>query len=283
MNWRIPTAFLVVCAGALYLCSRPLDIVAPNGTIAGAPTDYQSTFWNHAPEWTVALATVLTLFGILYQADEMKKATAAMKESTGEVTKQTAIMKEQVTAAQDQIRVMGNQTLEIQNQATIMERQLVLDKRPKIIIRNLYFTKIQATHGFVAVSGVQVGSTCMGQFYVVNAGGTNAHIKEIYCESDTYPEVLPMMRPYEGKVGEKVEMTLAPGQSVPCVFQRDAPLSIADSDAIYAAQHIFFRVIGQIGYTDDLGIYRRTSFCRQYDRGSARFIPEANPDYENAD
>jgi hypothetical protein len=38
-----------------------------------------------------------------------------------------------------------------------------------------------------------------------------------------------------------------------------------------------------MGSTSELGISRRTAFCRRYERQLDRFFPVDNPDYENAD
>ena len=42
-------------------------------------------------------------------------------------------------------------------------------------------------------------------------------------------------------------------------------------------------VIGEMIYRDDLDNVRTTGFCRKWCVGYHRFLPEDNPDYENAD
>jgi hypothetical protein len=42
-------------------------------------------------------------------------------------------------------------------------------------------------------------------------------------------------------------------------------------------------VLGWIGYTDDIGIYKNMWFCRKYDPSKDRFRPVDDPDYEYAE
>ena len=90
-----------------------------------------------------------------------------------------------------------------------------------------------------------------------------------------------MKRPCEGEVGEKVNKILSPGQSTPWTFSGKQPL-------MHQAMNIGtgstkFYVLGWVGYTDDVGIYRRNCFCRLYDHATERFKPTDDTDYENQD
>ena len=128
---------------------------------------------------------------------------------------------------------------------------------------------------------LEKGSQASGQFYIANVGGTAAHIREIVCE--TYIATsLPMKRPYEGKEGSREEKTLLPGESTFYLFGRTEPLSNSEADSVYfTAEGAKFYVLGWIGYTDDLDIYKITHFCRRFDQESSAFVPVDNPDYEN--
>jgi hypothetical protein len=98
-----------------------------------------------------------------------------------------------------------------------------------------------------------------------------------------------MKRPYEGKEGSKEEKILRPGTSTFYLFGRMEPLDDSTAQAlnvrreIIGAQPKSLYVLGWIGYTDDLGIYRITAFCRRYDIAKDRFVPVDDLDYEYAD
>jgi hypothetical protein len=79
-------------------------------------------------------------------------------------------------------------------------------------------------------------------------------------------------------MGSKEEKTLRPGTSTFNLFGRMKPLD--DQTAADVTKH--FYVLGWIGYTDGLGIYRITAFCRRY-ANKDRFLPVDDPDYEYAD
>ncbi|MGA2434258.1 MAG: hypothetical protein ABSG25_03135 [Bryobacteraceae bacterium] len=164
----------------------------------------------------------------------------------------------------------------------VMKKTLVLTQRPRISVSAFYFSE---TRGVGAISrvpnGLEIGSFCSGQFYIRNCGGTDAYIQEIWCEV-YIANYLPTKRPYEGEVGSQEKKVLAPGQSRPYLFALKEPLD----DTTYLnimAKHQSFHVLGWIGYTDALGIYRITCFCRHYDVVKERFVPVTDPDYECAD
>lgn len=172
--------------------------------------------------------------------------------------------------------------MELQTKAT--EKTLVLTQRPKIVARNFFFSQVTGAGGIVSAPwGIQNGSMCLGQFYLANSGGTDAHIWEIDCKVwvDAEDGRLPTKRPYEGQVGAQVDKVLSPGQSMPWLFSREQALMHQGLN-IGTGETVLY-VLGRIGYTDDLGIYRWTCFCRKYDARKERFTPIDDPDYENSD
>jgi len=160
-----------------------------------------------------------------------------------------------------------------------IRQELVLTQRPRIYVRNLYFSEITGTHPIS--SGMQVGSSLIGQFYIVNNGGTAAHIREFYCDTRV-EHYLPMKRPYEGKDGVKQRETILPGRSTPRTFSRIQPLAESERVDIQQRRKDLY-VLGWIEYVDDLKIRRRMSFCRKYDFGKQRFVRVKDPDYEHSD
>jgi hypothetical protein len=176
------------------------------------------------------------------------------------------------------------QSWETRRSASSARRALVLAQRPRISVRAFYFTQDEGVGGsYFGRHYVIDPSFCSGQFCIQNSGGTDAKIKEVYCE--TYVAArLPMKRPYEGEKWLSQEKTLRPGESWPYCFGRPMkgpdPSELGTKGRIERAMLNFY-VLGNIHYTDGLGIYRITNFCRRYDVGEDRFIPESNPDYEN--
>jgi hypothetical protein len=195
-----------------------------------------------------------------------------------------------------QKKIMGQHKTSLEQLATaaatnagISAKTLVLTQRPRIVVRAFYFSEIKGVGGITKVSNrIEAGSFCTGQYYIENCGGTDARIREIYSEV-FITDKLPMMRPYEGKEGSKEEKTLRPGTSTFYLFGRMEPLGASDTSDLntpidaFGARLKYFYVLGWIGYTDDLGIYRMTAFCRRYDATKDRFVPVDDADYEYAD
>jgi len=163
----------------------------------------------------------------------------------------------------------------IERQTKTTEDTLVLTQRPKIAVRMFYFSEVRGAGSVYTPWGMSAGSFCNGQFYIDNCGGTNAKIEEVRCDLCIATR-LPTKRPYEGQEGLKGNQTLRPGASITWLFGRSEPLdaqtwaeitTLTTGNSSYAKN---FYVLGWIGYTDGLGIYRRTAFCRriQSDHGA---------------
>jgi hypothetical protein len=206
------------------------------------------------PEWWVVILAAFTGIAVAYQAREMTRTTKEMQAGSD-----------------------------------VARKTLVLTQRPRIVVRAFFFSEIRGVGGITHVSNrIEAGSFCTGQYYIENCGGTDARIREIY--SEVYiAENLPMRRPYEGKEGSKEEKTLRPGTSAVYLFGRMTPLEDSTHQSLISPRNVigsnakFFYVLGWIGYTDDLGIYRITAFCRRYDLAKDRFVPVDDADYEYAD
>lgn len=161
-------------------------------------------------------------------------------------------------------------------------RALFLAQRPRIRIRNVVIHPARRRHG---ANPFDPGEFVSGQLYCVNVGGTEAHLFEAHCEVYwTNPGVatLPMERPYEGKNPNIpiLNIDLPPGISTPLNFASDRLLGGNESDQINSGS-LFIYVLGFVAYTDELGIMRRTAFCRKYNYGRGRFFATKDPDYEH--
>ncbi len=123
----------------------------------------------------------------------------------------------------------------------------------------------------------------MGQFYIVNLGGTRAIVKEILYEFYVSRTLtLPAKRPWEGKSGKECEVVVDAGHSYPYPFGRTEPVSSADAFRLHAKKSYLY-LMGWIDYVDALKIRRTTRFCRLYDPDTDRFTPVDDAEYESAD
>jgi hypothetical protein len=147
-------------------------------------------------------------------------------------------------------------------QGRILGKSIILSQRPRLRVRN--FVVRQGSDPGIFWPGSLVG----GQFYVVNAGGSPATIRESHCAVFWTQRQLPMERPYEGQDGNNPfgpGLRLQPGQSWPGTFLSDQVMGtqgglIRNFDPSWSIY-----LLGWIEYVDDLRIVRRTAFCRRYE------------------
>ncbi len=202
------------------------------------------------------------------QGDDMKAYIAQATRSANAMEKVTTDIGVSAQAAKDAV--------------DISQKSLVLSQRPKIVLRAFYFSETRGVGAvYYVANGVETGSLCGGQFYIVNCGGTRARLQEIWCNVFIV-ERLPMKRPYEGETGIVQEVILMPGQSTTFLFGLMQPLEAEIAGRI-AREETSLYVLGRVGYIDDLGIYTDIPFCRRYDRMKDRFVPVEDRDYESGE
>ncbi len=175
----------------------------------------------------------------------------------------------------------------IERQTRATEESLVLTQRPRIIVRNFYFTKSAAKGApYHVLSAVESGSVASGQFSIVNTGATTATVRDIVCQTFISNDgTLPMRPPYEGATVNKAALQMKAGEISPYTFGREEPFTQFEANPFFTLDSpAKFFVLGWIGYTDDVGTYRFTHFCRYYAPiHGKRFASVIDPDYENAD
>ena len=175
----------------------------------------------------------------------------------------------------------------MERQTDIASQTLALTQRPRIIVRNFHFTQSVGTGGaYHTLSAVEPGSLASGQFYIVNIGGTEALVRELVCKTYISRDgELPMKRPYEAEIGNQAVFRIRPGETASRTFASKAPLTDEETRPFFTLDSVAkFFVLGWVGYTDNLGVYRFTYFCRSYAPiHGGRFAPVSDPDYENAD
>jgi hypothetical protein len=167
--------------------------------------------------------------------------------------------------------------------ASDTRRALFLAQRPRVRVRNIVIRPPQVPGYFPML--FHPNHTIDGQLYIVNVGGTAARLVEVHCEiywPDAGVMTLPMERPYEGQnpSAPNLRTKLQPGQSWPLTFGSYSMIGGTESDQILAGHRMIY-VLGYVAYRDELGIERRTAFCRKYDHIRRRFFMVDDPDYEH--
>jgi hypothetical protein len=132
----------------------------------------------------------------------------------------------------------------------------------------------------------------IGRFCIVNVGGTDATVTEIHAEVTWDYFELPMIRPYDENKPHPLSspMTLKSGQSITWPFRSTKDMDINSyritkpeqwKDSTRPSRRLY--VLGFIVYADDLGLERRTAFCRYLDPATQRFVAVRDADYEHAE
>jgi hypothetical protein len=204
------------------------------------------------PEGITTWAILLTLLVIADQTAQTRRAADATRDS--------------VEAAK--------------RQADLMERTLVLQFRPKIVVRC----------GDIHVSTVApLGDLSRGtlDFTIANTGGSNA--KVLTCEVEVLAFITPPS-PMFCHSHQFQSFELKPGESIPHWADlrgevneaiRWANLQQPGTIGRSKAKHIYF--VGVIWYGDDIGTRRSMAFSRRYDPDAKRFIEVLDPDREYSD
>ena len=184
-------------------------------------------------------------------------------------------------------------------QTGIINQTLILTDRPKLIVRNLAISEPSQSSRInrePSEKPFRPEEKITGALWVVNPGNGDAHFQRGWC--GVYNgQGLPMEVPYDSRVGFSPlnGSTIRPGERVELRFTGTGPSDdqVAAANAAPVQRRIGgndpapipldLYVLGWIDYRDDLGITRRTAFCRRYERTRDRFIAVKDRDYEYAD
>lgn len=144
---------------------------------------------------------------------------------------------------------------------------VLLTHRPRVTVR-----AVSAEFPLNSIHG--------GYVRIVNVGTSTATLKGL-SERWLVVERLPMSNPLDIEQSHGVkDYKLPPGHFLLCELP-DATLNTGDyihfTDE--TDQWSLF-LIGVVKYVDEKGYWRRTGFCRRYDRSLQRFVVIEHPDYE---
>jgi len=218
--------------------------------------DFIDTFtW---PEGATVWALFLTLIVIAWQSAETRSAAKATEDSAEGVKSQSALMK---------------------RQADLMEKTLILQYRPKVVVRNCVAKDFN----------VEIGEPikCTLAFQLVNTGGSPASIieGEMYLLAVSAHD-LNDIRFVEGAHGIVQERVLQPGQRENFEDILDFPI-IVDAEWVEFSQgaksvHSLY-LWGTVWYRDDLSIPRRVGIHRKYNPQKKNFPPDKDNEEEYSD
>jgi hypothetical protein len=168
---------------------------------------------------------------------------------------------------------------------------MIAQLRPKMVVRNIVIDGIQ---NLADSPPFPFDQFVRGHFSIINIGGTTANVNEI-CYQLFVGKELPMQRPYEERIKanswpserpviKRVQTDkIGPGEAEQIIISIP-PMELESSEAWHLAKRdITIYFMGFIRYRDELGLKRRTDFCRRFDWDRMRFYPVADPDYEQPD
>ncbi|PWT98117.1 MAG: hypothetical protein C5B51_30030 [Terriglobia bacterium] len=173
-------------------------------------------------------------------------------------------------------------------------RSLILTQRPQLTVRTLSVTEPSPNERFIALKASEEifkpNAAVNGTLSVVNRGNSRATIQTTYCRviHSGPPNMLPKEFLAEALGGHSLGIdrkTLEPGQQITGAFSGTGPTleQVQHASIPGKGRVLHHYVLGWIDYADELGLVRRTSFCRLYRSNIDGFVKIEDPDYEYAD
>lgn len=227
-----------------------------------------------------ALALIGTLVVVWRQAIWMG-VHAGHFESLGQTASaNTVAIKRQAQLMNRQALIMVHQLKEMRKVSEIENRSLILQYRPKLIVRSAKAADFNTALGLQA--------RCRMEFQLVNTGGSAAHIFageiRLLAVLAISEHDIRMMHGTEHGIGIT---SLQPGVGTN-VEEWMTTGALVDTEWMdfyegRAAERRYLYLQGTIWYRDDLGIPRRTGLSRKYDPSTRRFTPEKDSEEEYSD
>jgi len=159
----------------------------------------------------------------------------------------------------------------IDRQAKIADKTLVLQFRPKLIVRG---------------GEVYDPDTLRIEFTVVNVGGSPAHIDRGEAEAQIVDSRQVSILEHAESIGM---FSLQPGEGATrsVSLRENVAAAIgwlnAHPEGVMGAASPLVYFVGLIRYADDIGISRSMGFMRKYDPPRQKFVAVDDPDYEYTD
>jgi hypothetical protein len=207
-----------------------------------------------------------TLGAIRRQGDQMEHQTNALRRQGISMRRQTTILRKSAM-------LMAGQLTEMQESRKLESRTLILQYRPKIVIRNAKALNFSFELG-------EPGE-CELRFIMVNTGGSPAYIA-----AGGFIQLLSLIGHKVGKV--EIKDGDQPGQQV--TVEEVLPTGTINDlewanfrEGIQSEPLKYLYLIGTIYYLDDLNIPRSTGMHRKYDPKNQTFEPQKESESEYTD
>lgn len=181
----------------------------------------------------------------------------------------------------------------IKEQGDLARKSLVLTQRPRLHIRRIVIEEPSYAARFLSPVAQEPvfkpGTEVSGTVEVINNGNGAGTVRASYCRvlNAGDPERLPRENPYDSAAGASLisKASLAPGQAALGHFKGKGPstFQVRYSGQSAAGGTLNLYLTGWIDYADELGLVRRTAFCRRYHSDWDRFVKVDDPDYEYTD
>ena len=220
-----------------------------------------------------AAVLAATLWVVRRQATIMGRQTEIMTTHAGHLESLAA-------AADASSKATTEMRTAIQSQAELMQKTLVLQFRPRVVIRGGFVEGIRLADTKEALGG-QV------EFVVVNSGGTPARIFKSQLVAKVVDYDIAQFSLFDGATSLG-EFSLQPGEGRSAHIPIDLEL-VKNIREIVSRQFegdfrpklVYF--VGTVWYKDDLGIERSTGVFRKFDPKERSFLPVKDSDVEYSD
>jgi hypothetical protein len=200
------------------------------------------TFW-------LVVVGALQLIALAVQAGVLYHHGTLIRESVGQ-------MEKAVTAYQEV--------------ADLTRKSLILAQRPRLIVRNVEIDPSTLLGG--------KPEDFAGTLQVYNSGGSKAHVSAISCRLFCFDK-LPMKAPFDPPV-QSGNIELPPGFYGTRSFASGFDANDFRTFRTIREKRTGLYMMGELVYSDDLGLLRTKRFCRKFDWEQERFLPVTDPDYE---
>jgi hypothetical protein len=211
----------------------------------------------------------------LIRADKSATQTAAAALKSAEAAEQMA------RAADLQYKFAGKQTEILERQQGLLNAQFLVEHRPKVVLKNLYFTKDK---DFSEVT-----------YELFNSGGSEANIISGFIGVDFVKDERQFIWGRDEAVAEEDWITSEGNIVIGPGFPEIRPYAVNDTLAVIFSiaeerrADILGKVYfyGRVVYVDvrgeEFGIKRMSVFRRIWDPVSKGFVRTGNPDHEYSD
>ena len=172
-----------------------------------------------------------------------------------------------------QTDILNHGLVETRHATELTRQSLILAQRPRLIVRNVE---------------IDVGSLLQGEpvdfagtLQLYNSGGSSARVSGVACKLYCFDK-LPMKAPFDPPI-QPSNIELPPGFYGTRSFPSDFGANDFKTFKGIVEKTTGLYILGELRYSDDLGLPRTKRFCRLFDYEKERFFPIDDPDYETAD